>query len=107
MWRYTHCTYVQYVLVRYKFACYSGPLIIIRDEPNYYPDGPFEDTEPGNVLFHRKRSNEAQISSKVDWKKHPCAAASPSSMGYAPPEMYLDANYGCNSDRLRNAASFG
>ena len=74
---------------------------------DYDPNGPFEDTEPGTVLFHRKRSNEAQMSSKVDWKKHPCAATSPSSMGYAPPEMCLDANYGCNSDRLRNAASFG
>ena len=31
LWRYTHCTYVQYVLVRYKYACYSQPLIIIRD----------------------------------------------------------------------------
>ena len=34
VWRYTHCTYVQNVLVRYKYACYSGPLIIIRDEPS-------------------------------------------------------------------------
>ena len=34
LWRYTHCTYVQYVLVRYKYACYFGPLIIIRDEPS-------------------------------------------------------------------------
>ena len=34
VWRYTHCTYVQYVLVRYKYACYSQPLIIIRDGPS-------------------------------------------------------------------------
>ena len=34
VWRYTHCTYVQYVLVRYKYACYSEPLIIIRDGPS-------------------------------------------------------------------------
>ena len=34
VWRYTHCTYVQYVLVRYKCACYSEPLIIIRDGPS-------------------------------------------------------------------------
>ena len=34
LWRYTHCTYVQYVLVRYKYACYSGPLFIIRYEPS-------------------------------------------------------------------------
>ena len=34
LWRYTHCTYVQYVLVRYKYACYSEPIIIIRDGPS-------------------------------------------------------------------------
>ena len=34
LWRYTHCTFAQYVLVRYKYAWYSGPLIIIRDEPS-------------------------------------------------------------------------
>ena len=34
VWRYTHCTYVQYVLVRHKYACYSEPLIIIRDGPS-------------------------------------------------------------------------
>ena len=34
VWRYTHCTYVQYVLVRYKYACYSEPLIIICDGPS-------------------------------------------------------------------------
>ena len=34
VWRYTHCTYVQYVLVCYKYACYSEPLITICDGPS-------------------------------------------------------------------------
>ena len=68
---------------------------------DFDPNGPFEDTEPDNVRFHRKRSNEVPISLKVDLKKYPCAAASPSSKGYAPREMCLNANYGYNSDLLR------
>ena len=67
---------------------------IVRD---FDPNGPFEDTEPDNVLSHRKRSNEEPIS----LKKHP------SLKGYVPREMCLTANNGYNSDLLRNAASSG
>ena len=72
------------------------------------PNGPFEDTELDNGLSHHKRSNEGEpISLTVGLRKHLCVAANPSLKGYVPREMCSTANYGYNSDLLRNATLSG